>query len=115
MKFFAFRFALFFLLIPSPTQSLEHGVPAGLAADFIHAVVEAGRTTYSEQVVEHLARQNSLTASESWEQDKTLLLPAQFFSMSSKISNSRGIGMKYRLLSLWPLNNNNAPRSKMKN
>lgn len=111
MKSFAFRFALFFLLIPSPAQSLEHGVPAGLAADFIHAVVEAGRTTYSEQVVEHLARQNSLTASENWEQEKTLLLPAQFLSMSSKISNSRGIGMKYRLLSLWPLNNNNAPRS----
>jgi hypothetical protein len=42
MKFFAFRFALFFLLIPSPAQSLEHGVPARLAADFIHAVVEAG-------------------------------------------------------------------------
>ena len=109
MKTFAFCIVLFFLFIPSPAQSLEDGIPAGLAADFIHAVVEAGRTTYSEQVVEHL--QSSLPASEKWEQDKTLLLPAQFLSMSSKISNSRGIGMKYRLMSLWPLNNNNAPRS----
>ena len=111
MKSFAFCLSPFFLLIPSPSQSLEHGVPAGLAAEFIHAVVEAGRTTYSEQVVEHLARKNSLTASENWEQENTLLLPAQFLSISSKISNARGIGMKYRLLSLWSLNNHNAPRS----
>ena len=111
MKSFAFRIALFFLFIPSPAQSMEQGIPAGLAADFIHAVVEAGRTTYSKHVVEHLARQDSLTASENWEQDKTLPLPAQFLSKSSKTSNSRGIGMKYRLMSLWPLNNNNAPKS----
>ncbi len=111
MKSFAFRIALFFLFIPSPAQSQEKGIPAGLAADFIHAVVEAGRTTYSKQVVEHLTRQGALNASENWEQDQTLLLPAQFLSMSSKTSNSRGIGMKYRLMSLWPLNNHNAPRS----
>ena len=85
MKSFAFHVALFFLLIPSPAQSLEDGVPAGLSADFIHVAVEAGRTTYSKQVVEHLARQNSLTASENWVQGKNLLLPAQFLSMSSKV------------------------------
>lgn len=111
MKSFAFLLAFFFVLIPSTAQSLEKGVPAGVAADFIHAVVEAGRTTYSEHVVEHLTKKNALTASEKWEQESTLPLPAQFLSMSSKISNSRGIGMKYRLLSLWPLNNHNSPRS----
>jgi len=111
MRSFAFRIALLFLLIPSPAQSLEHGIPARLATDFIHSVIEAGRTTYSKKVVEHLARQNALAASENWEQEDTLLLPAQFLSMSSKISNSRGIGMKYRLMSLWPLNKHNSPRS----
>ena len=65
MKSFALHVALFFLLIPCPAQSLEDGVPVGLGADFIHAKVEAGRTTYSEQVVEHLAGQNSLTAFEN--------------------------------------------------
>ena len=109
MKSFAFYVALIFLFIPYSAQSLEKGIPAGLAADFIHAVVEAGRTTYSEKVVEHL--KNSVAASENWEQQHTLPLPAQFLSMSSKISNSRGIGMKYRLMSLWPLNKNNSPRS----
>ena len=48
MKSFAFRIFIFFLFIPSPAQSLEQaeGIPASLAADFIHAVIEAGRTTY---------------------------------------------------------------------
>lgn len=111
MKFFAFRIIVLVLLTPASVLSFESGIPAGRAADLIHAVIEAGRTTYSEQVVEHLARQNSLSASENWEQNNTLPLPAQFLSMSSQISNSRGIGMKYRLISLWPLNNHNAPRS----
>lgn len=42
MKSFAFRIFIFFLFIPSPAQSQEHGIPASLAADFIHAVIEAG-------------------------------------------------------------------------
>ena len=113
MQSFVFRIALLFLLIPSPAQSLKQaeGIPASLAADFIHAVIEAGRTTYSKKVVEHLTRQDAITASENWEQENALLLPAQFLSMSSKISNSRRVGMKYRLMSLWPINKHNSPRS----
>jgi hypothetical protein len=51
----------------------------GLAADFIHSEVEAGRANYSEQVVEYLVRQNSLTSPKNWEQEKTLLFPLSFF------------------------------------
>jgi hypothetical protein len=111
MKSFAFCALILFLLLPAPVLSQDRGIPAALAADLIHSVIEAGRTTYSKQVVEHLARQNTLTASENWEQEKTLPLPAQFLSMSSKISNSHRVGMKYRLMSLWPLNKHNSPRS----
>ena len=113
MQSFVFRIALLFLFISSPAQSLEQaeGIPASLAADFIHAVIETGRTTYSKKVVEHLTRQDAITASENWEQENALLLPAQFLSMSSKISNSRRVGMKYRLMSLWPINKHNSPRS----
>ncbi len=113
MKSCAFCIVIFFFFIPSPAQSLEQaeGIPASLAADFIHSVIEAGRTTYSKKVVEHLTRQDAITASENWEQENALLLPAQFLSMSSKISNSRRVGMKYRLMSLWPINKHNSPRS----
>ena len=113
MKSCAFCIVIFFFFIPSPAQSLEQaeGIPASLAADFIHSVIEAGRTTYSKKVVEHLTRQDAIAASENWEQENTLLLPAQFLSLSSKISNSRRVGMKYRLMSLWPINTHNSPRS----
>ena len=113
MKSFTFCIVIFFLLLPSSGQSLDQatGIPAKVAAEFIHAVIEAGRTTYSKKVVEHLSRQDAIAASENWEQENTLLLPAQFISMSSKISNSRRVGMKYRLISLWPINKHNSPRS----
>ncbi len=102
---------VFILVFPTPVmgQKQKSGIPAAMAADLIHAVIEAGRTTYSEHIVEHLSEQNVLTATENWEQEKTLPLPAQFLAMSSQFSNSRGIGMKYRLLSLWPINKNNSP------
>jgi hypothetical protein len=45
---------------------------------------------------------------------KDVAFSAQLLSMSSRTSNTRGIEMKYRQLSIWPLNNN-APRHKMKN
>ena len=113
MKSFTFCIVILFLLLPSSGQSLDQaaGIPAKVAAEFIHAVIEAGRTTYSKKVVEHLTRQDVINASENWEQENTLLLPAQFLSMSSKISNSRRVGMKYRLISLWPINKHNSPRS----
>lgn len=117
MRIFAPRIILFLILFPLffPAwlygQTQKHGIPAGMAADLIHAVIEAGRTTYSEHIVEHLSEQNILTASENWEKENTLPLPAQFLSMSSKFSNSRGIGMKYRLMSLWPINKNNLPKN----
>ncbi|MBC8283878.1 MAG: DUF3365 domain-containing protein [Nitrospinae bacterium] len=104
---------LFFLNLLSPVlvsgQNKNSGISARIAADLIHAVIEAGRTTYSEHIVEHLNEQNVLTATENWKQEKSLPLPAQFLAMSSQFSNSRGIGMKYRLLSLWPINKNNSP------
>ncbi|MBT3367218.1 MAG: DUF3365 domain-containing protein [Nitrospina sp.] len=111
MRSFAFCSVLLFLLLPTSAQSQNKGIPAALAADLIHSVIEAGRTTYSKKVVEHLARQDAIAASENWEHENTLPLPAQFLSMSSKISNSHRVGMKYRLMSLWPINKHNSPRS----
>ncbi len=89
------------------------GIPPKLAADYINAVIQADRKFYSESIVARLNRTLSLKATENWPEENTLLLPAQFLSRSSKISNLRNIGMKYRLLSLWPINIENSPRSKL--
>jgi hypothetical protein len=117
MKIFASRVALFLVvfILFSPllvsSKEKKSGIPARMAADLIHAVIEAGRITYSEHIVEHLAEQNVLAATENWRQENSLPLPAQFLAMSSRFSNSRGIGMKYRLMSLWPINKDNLPQN----
>jgi hypothetical protein len=119
MKTFKLRIifisALIFILCPNFSYAEYEdellGVSPSRAAELIHKVIEAGRRTYSKKIVEHLHNTTFIKASENWEKEDALPLPAQFLSMSSKISNSRGIGMKYRLLSLWPINKNNLPRS----
>ena len=110
---------LFTVLLLSPLDLFEaqsspsqKAIPAHLAADYIHAVIETDRTIYSQYIVERLGETVSLKASEDWDKANTLPLPAQFLMMSSKIVNSKSLGIKYRLMSLWPINKNNSPKTK---
>ena len=98
-------------LVRSNPSEDPAGISARRAADFVHNVIEAGRTTYSLVIVDRLAKSHSLKATEDWKRKNTLPLPAQFFMMSSRMSNQRGIGLRYRLMSLWPINPKNAPSS----
>lgn len=109
-------FTVFLLLVPvrpeaqsSPTQKT---ISAHRAADFIHSVIETDRTIYSQYIVERLGETVSLKASENWKKANTLPLPAQFLLMSSKIVNSKNLGIKYRLISLWPINKKNASKTR---
>ena len=108
---------LLFLLLPlagseaQPPLS-QKTIPAQRAADYIHAVIETDRTIYSQYIVERLSETVSLNASENWKKANTLPLPAQFLMMSSKIVNSKNLGIKYRLMSLWPINKKNASKTK---
>jgi hypothetical protein len=110
-------FAFIFTCSPSPKvanadNALKRtGVPARWAADYVHAVVNAGRSAYSRYIVERLGKKISLHATENWASENTLPLPAQFLALSSELSNSRGIGMRYRLMSLWPINPSNKPKT----
>ena len=98
-------------LIRSNPLEDSAGISARRAADFVHSVIEAGRTTFSQAIVDHLAKSHSLETTENWKRKNTLPLPAQFLMMSSRMSNQRGIGLRYRLVSLWPINPKNAPSS----
>lgn len=106
---------IFFLLSPNCSEAQsplkENAIPAQRAADYIHAVIETDRTIYSQYIVERLGETVSLNATENWKHENTLPLPAQFLMMSSKIVNSKNLGIKYRLMSLWPINKSNAPIS----
>lgn len=81
------------------------------ATDYIHSIIEANRTVYAEVIVERLGFAIGLSATENWKHEKTLLLPAQFLLMGSKLSNARKSGMTYKLKSLWPINHENKPNS----
>lgn len=103
------------IFFPSPALSLDLKTPLGItpekAAFYIHAVIEADRTIYSQYLVDRLKETVDLDATENWKEDKTLLLPAQFLMMSSDIVNSRNLGLSFRLMSLWPINKDNGPRN----
>ena len=94
---------------PSPKQKT---ISAHRAADFIHAVIETDRTIYSQYIVERLGETVSLKASENWKKTNTLPLPAQFLNMSSKIVTSKNLGVQYRLISIWPINKKNGPKTR---
>lgn len=106
----------FLLLIPSfPVFAGSTGTRPGLsprtATDYIHAVIQADRRVYSHDIVARLSKLGVIKATENWEQDNTLLLPAQFLLKSAELCNERGIGMRFYLTSLWPINKKNSPKS----
>jgi hypothetical protein len=90
--------------------------PAGLSprdfADGIHDVLSADREVYTKQVVNRLQNEEKvLKAGEHWKDEKLLPLPAQMFRMGAERVREKTKGFSYALLSLWPINKQNAPRT----
>lgn len=94
------------------TQVLpEKHIPARTAADYLHAVIEADRTFYTQHIVERMEAMLIVTASEEWVKEKTLPLPVQFLREASRSLHVRDAPIRYRLISPWPLNSGNTPAS----
>ncbi|MGH7148996.1 MAG: Tll0287-like domain-containing protein [Nitrospiraceae bacterium] len=86
------------------------GIPPETVTDYIHAVIEADRTFYTIHVVERMQKQGGSPAAENWRAEKkTLPLPAQFLAEASDLASKTGTKVRYRLISLWPINPNNGP------
>jgi Protein of unknown function (DUF3365) len=100
---------------PSRATSEETSVsvPVEMVADYVHAVIEADREVYTKHVVERMQVKGVVVASENWEEMNTLLLPAQFLMESGRVMATRGIGMRYRLISLWPINKRNVASNEL--
>ena len=99
-----------FSVLPVAAQD-QDGIPAKLATDYIHSILEASRQFYSQEIVGRLNKKISLKATENWKAENTLPLPAQFLKLSAQQSNDAGIGLKIRLLGLNPINAENKPGS----
>jgi hypothetical protein len=90
------------------------GVSAQKMADALHAVMEADRTVYTRKVVNRLTIDDKvITASEHWQDDKALPLPAQMFRMGAEMVTEKNLGFTYSLLSIWPVNKQNKPKTKI--
>lgn len=85
------------------------GVPVRTVADYLHAVIQADRTFYTQHVVERMEAMLIVTASERWRERQTLPLPAQFLQETAASLQTRGEPFRYRLISLWPINPAHAP------
>jgi len=81
-------------------------------ADALHAVMEADRTVYTRVIVNRLQNDEKvIKASEHWKDEKALALPAQMFRYGAEMVAEKKPGFSYSLLSLWPVNRQNAPKT----
>jgi hypothetical protein len=96
-------------LVAGAAQEGSANIPVEAVADYIHAVIEADRTIYTKHVVERMQQKGVVVASEDWEKKGTLPLPAQFLNDSNRLIARGDIGIRYRLISLWPIYERNAP------
>lgn len=92
-------------------RSASSGIPPEKVAAYVYAVIKADRTVYTTEIVNRLQEKGVIVASEHWEQENALMLPAQFLHHSSKLAAESGSGIRYRLISLWPIYRRNAPAS----
>jgi Protein of unknown function (DUF3365) len=88
------------------------GITPQQMADALHAVMESDRTVYTRLVVNRLQNEEKIIkASEHWKDDKALPLPAQMFRYGSEMVGKKTEAFSYQLLSMWPVNKQNAPRT----
>jgi hypothetical protein len=74
-----------------------------IVADYLHAVIQANRTVYTQNIVDKLQESGSVQAGEHWKSENALPLPAQFLIETGRLVAENGKGIKYKLVSLWPI------------
>ena len=99
----------------SPSETIKEvstGIEPQMMADALHAVMESDRTVYTRNVVNRLTKEHEvIKASEHWKEEPALPLPAQMFRMGAEMVAEKDAGFTYSLLSMWPINKQNTPRT----
>ena len=78
---------------------------------FLHAVIEANRQNYTQNVVDKMHRQGIVEAVEHWKEERGLPLPAQFLLESGRLAAEKNLKFSFRLASLTPIYVWNGPNS----
>jgi len=89
------------------TEDKSINLPVEMVADYLHAVIQANREVYTTHVVDRLQAKGVAVASENWEYQNTMPLPAQLLMESDRVLERNGSGIQYRLISQWPINKRN--------
>jgi hypothetical protein len=97
------------LTLEAATDLPPQGISPAKVADYVHAIVEADRNVYTTHIVKRMQEQGVVMAREDWEVKNAIPLPAQFLHYSSKIVAESGSGIRFRLISLWPIYLRNGP------
>lgn len=88
------------------------GIDPQTFTDSLFAVMSSDRAVYTQKVVNRLQNdQKIIKASEHFEDDKALPLPAQMFRFGAEMVADKTDKFSYQLLSLWPINKQNAPKT----
>lgn len=96
------------LAVPAHADDMEFQQ----VADLLHLVMSSDRTIYTRMVVGRLAaKEKVIKASEHFEDEKALPLPAQMFRFGSEMVAEETDAFSYSLQSLWPINKQNAPKT----
>jgi hypothetical protein len=113
VRFFGLTLAAAVLPLAGSAQTSDEPIftPKQLA-DMLHLVMESDRTVYTRLIVNRLTLQDKvITASEHFEDEKALVLPAQMFRFGSEMVAEKTEDFSYSLQSLWAVNKQNMPRT----
>jgi hypothetical protein len=77
-------------------------VPPEKVASYIHAILEANRNNYTDNVVVKLQR-DGIEAHEHWKDERGVPLPAQYLMESGRLVTLKGLNLSFRLSSLTPI------------
>ena len=78
-------------------------VPPEKAASYIHAIIEANRKNYTENVVNKLTTSGIAETIEHWRDEQGVPLPAQFLLESGRMVAQKDLKFSFRLASLTPI------------
>ena len=106
------------------SDQAEGSISPEVAVDYVHTVLLADRTAYTNHVISRLNKLEgkdkpdgviNAEATEGWEQTGGVPLPAQMFRLGSEVAaetaDEKGIGFTYNLISSWNINDSHAPKS----
>lgn len=98
---------------PMPSAQAKEFKPKDVT-DMLHLVLASDRTIYTKKVVQRLvAKHKVIKASEFFDDDKALPLPAQMFRFGAEAVADKTDKFSYSLLSIWPINKQNKPKTKV--